>query len=323
MAFSTTQELRQYVEKEMGHQVDDSSDKTDILSHLDRAHKIVCAGGGILNTDESGKRRNDEVSFVWAKSKFPKIITLLPAIEDSTVSVTSNSATATLSAVQSTNCTDWHIKVDGDEEVYRISSHTAGSNSLTLDSVYVETTDSAATCDIFKLAYSVGSSDILSVISPLRCKEGIIPLVDQDELLDKYPITDVGEEFPSCAAVIHESSGTLTVQFSSYPDSLERLELSYIPIPTTLNETNSDPIIPAPYRLCIAELACYFMLNRIDDSRAAAHLTVAREIFDDLVEHNLNLVASGDPNFGRVIPTLAPGDTNSGVPSVQTDYEIG
>lgn len=327
MAYETTTELRQYVEAEMGHQVSTSSDQDDIVSHLDRAHKMICGGGGILNTDDDGNRRNDETLFVWAKSKFPKIITLLEPLESESLTVTSNSTTATLASASTSNLTDWHIQVDGDQEVYRIASHTANSTGLTLDSVYVNSTDSSAAADIFKLVYSVGSNDILALSSPIRCtsdkaQSRYIKIVDENELRDRFPLADVTKEFPEYCSIIHEDDGTLYLQFSSYSEDLERLEVPYIPIPTTIDESSNDPIVPKHHRLCIAELACYFMLQRIDDDRASAHLAIARGLFDDLVEHNQNLLSSGDPDFGRVIPPWKPAGTLRPI-DVQTDYEIG
>lgn len=310
MAFETTKELRQYVESELGHELDvnaSSSDKTAIINHLDRAHKIVCGGGGLLNYDERNVRIRDEVTFAWARSKFPKIVTLQTSIENLDCSVTNNSASATLSATYATSLTDWFIRFSEKEEVYRISAHSADSASITLDGVYVEDSGTKD-CTIFKLVYDIGSDDVLGLISPVVTHDGEsnISITDFQELNKRYPIQSVCKQFPSMAGILKEADGTVTVQFNSYPDELERIEVNYIPIPATLVEDSQDPIIPKQHRLVIAELAAYHMLIRNDDDRAIAHLQNARLMFRDLVAHNEQLYGGADENLGRVFHNYNP-----------------
>lgn len=307
MAFSTTSELAQYAERELGHQLSGSStQRTDIVSHLNRAHKIVLAGGGILNYTDTGKRLRNEVVFPFARSQNPKIVTLLPSVTTATITATRNSNAVTFSADPNSGVSvaNYFVRINSEAELYRISSHTAASTSAVLDGVYVGSANvSAANCEIFPLQYNVGNSDILQLISPARsydARDQMIKIVDKDKMLEQYPLSNVRVDFPKLGAIVKESDGTVTLQLNSYPSDLERIEIDYIPVPTTLNTSNSDPIIPEQYRLVLSHLTVHLMSVRNDDARAEKHLALARDMFAELVQWAKQLGSSGDPDFGRV-----------------------
>lgn len=325
MAFSTTTELAQYTEKELGHQLSgSSSQRTDIVSHLDRAHKIVCAGGGFLNYDESGRRMRDDTVFSFARAQNPYVLTLIPEISTANVTATRNSTSVSFGADPNsgTSVAGYFLRVQNEQELYRIASHTAASTSAVLDGAYVGPANvSAANCEILKLHYSLGSSDILRLVSPIRAFGDYdkINLVDKAELTDQYPLQDTQIEFPSCAALIKEDAGTLTLQFSSVPLDYERIEIDYVPIPTTLDTTSSNPIIPAQFRLVLAHLAIYFMSIRNDDARAEKHLSIAQKMFRELVDWDEKLKASADSDYGRIM--VKSSASSSRRLDVQKEYE--
>lgn len=309
MSFSTTTELAQLVEKELGHNVSgSSSQRADIVSHLDRAHKIILGGGGILNYNEKGQRLHENIIFPFARSLNPKILTLTPAITNVTATATRLSNTVTLNAAPdgSNSVANSFIRINSEPEIYKISTHTGGSTSLVLDGSYVGPSNlTAAECKIFNLQYTVGSSDILQLMSPFRVfssqsEDRIVSIVDKDELLKNVALTQTTEHFPEHVAVVKESLGTLTVQFDSYPSDLARAELDYIPIPATLDTASVDPILPVQHRLTIAYLATYLISIRNNDNRAELFLSQARQEFQQLVDWNRNLMSGGDDDYGRL-----------------------
>ena len=309
MAFSTTSELASLTEKELGHNLSgSSSQRTDIVSHLDEAHKTVLAGGGVLNYAEDGRRLRNEVVFPFARSQNPKILTLIPAVTTASVTSTRNSASISFAADPNsgTSIANYFIRIKGEDEVYRVSAHTAAATTATLDGVYVGPSNvSAGTCDIFKLQYDIGSSDVLQLVSPFRVYSGNrfnqISLTDKDELVKQYPLHQIGAEMPNMAAAVKETTGTLTVQFNSYPSDYERVEVDYIPVPTTLDTSSSNPIIPAHFRKVLSYLAAYYMAVRNGDKRAGAFLGMARQLFGELVEWSEKLQSVGDPDMGRIV----------------------
>ena len=308
MAYSNTNALAVFCERELGHNLSgSSSQRSDIVSHLDRAHKIVLAGGGILNYTIEGKRLRENVVFPFARSQYPKVITLASNITPVLVTATRASNAITLNAAPSVaNVNGYFIRINAEPELYRIAAHANAATSATLDGDYVGPDNvSAGNCVIFPLQYTVGSNDILQIISPIRCFSSTndarsIDLVDKDELLKNLPLSKVQNEFPKQAAVIRESNANVTLQFASFPDDYARVEVDYIPVPTALAVDSVNPIIPEQYCLTIAYLACYLMANRNNDNRAPNFLQQARMEFMQLVNWSDQLMSAGDPDKGRV-----------------------
>ena len=309
MAFETTSELALYTEKEIGHELSGaaSSQRADVVAHLDRANKLIHGGGDLLNYGADGRRLRNEVVFSFARSQNPKVVTLSPAIINVAVTMNRLSNAVTFNAAPSSNVSGWFLRPNGEREVYRVSAYTAAATSATLDGSYVGSANlTAASSNIFPLQYTVGSNDILQLISPLRvyssdAGEKHIALVDKDELVKQAPLALTGESFPEYGALINESNGNVVIQVSSYPRDLARVEVDFIPIPSTLDTISVNPTMPARYRLVLAHLAAFFMLQRNNDSRAVGHLTLAREMFNGLVEWNDKMTSSGDPNYARLV----------------------
>lgn len=308
MSFETTSELALLTEKELGHNLSGaaSSQRADVVATLDESHKIVHAGGGILNYKSDGKRRRKDVTFSFARSQNPYVLTLIPSITTANVTATRNSNAVTFGADPNAGVTvqNYFIRIGGANEVYRIASHSAASTSATLDGAFVGAANVAAgTCEIFKLQYQVGSNDILQLISPIRCygTEDEITLTDKDEMLDRSPLKNAHAKLPEYAAIVKENTGNVTIQLESYPQDLTRIEIDYIPIPTTLDTTSSDPTLPKQYRKVLAYLSAHYMAFRNGDNRAAAFLETARMLFTELVDWNERIMSAGDPRAGKIL----------------------
>jgi hypothetical protein len=307
MAFETTSELITFVEKEVGHQLTGSSSQyDDILSHLDRANKMVHAGGGFLNFDSTtGKRISEDVQFVFARSTYPKVLTLLPLITSSTASATrlSNALTFSSDPNSGVSVAGWHVQVFDTDTVYRIASHTAGATAAVLDDVFTDESVTAKQVGLGKLVYTVGSSDILGILSPVRIwgESWKITVTDKDEMYDRTPPCLLNGEVPEFCSILNESDGTVTLMFNSAPDTdYYRAEIDYIPLPSTLS-ASVNPTMPRQYREMLGHLAIYFMQIRNDDNRAPVHLQIAQQMFRELSAWNTRYLSRGDKDYGRVV----------------------
>lgn len=310
-SYETTTNLAEYVEKNLGHSVHPSGQRTEIVDHLDSAHKIVVSGGGILNANSRGQLRQRPVIFTWARSKQPKVINLEAPIETGDVDATLGNTSITFNADPNSNASikDFFIRIGTDNEIYRIAAHSGGSSSATLDSAYVETSVTDSSFSLFRLQYDFGSSDIVIPISPLRLYgrsriNNQIDIVDRDEMEQRFPLYDVQKEFPQMSTVIKEVGGTFTLQFNSYADDVERLEMEYIPIPTAITTGSVDPLIPKHHRLVIADLALHLMLINNDDKRSSIFLEKARERFEALRIENRHIKSTGDTRYGKIVLNL-------------------
>jgi hypothetical protein len=237
----------------------------------------------------------------------------------------SNAITFDAAPDGSNSVADYFIRINGEGEVYRINSHTGGSTSAVIDGDYVGSANvSVASCAVFKLRYTLGSNTISQLISPINIFSKVrgaenISIVDKDELYKQWPLADVQVAFPNICALIKEDNGSITLQFNSYPDKLERVELDYIPAQTTLDTLTVDTGIPKKYRATLSYLAAYFMAARNNDTRAPNFLQIARDMFSELVQWNERMQSAADVDFGRV---AIRGFNNPPMITVQKGYTL-
>lgn len=310
MAFTTTLQLAQLSEKELGHDLSSgSTQRNDLIDWLDYAHKMVLAGGDLLNVDENGKKAEENVVLNFARSATPKSLVLRPSVTDATVTVTRAGTTLTFDAPpDSTNSiSGFFIRINSEPELYYISAHTANATTATIEGGYVGTANiSSGTCEIIPLRYDIGSSDVLRLIAPIQSftnelgQEQQISIVDKSELYTEFPPSDTAAGFPELAGLIRENAGTYTIQFSSAPSDLALLEVDYIPLPSTLDTSSVNPVLPARFRSCLSYLACYYIGLRNNDSRITQWLKMARDIFRDMVQWDQNNIGSADADYSKI-----------------------
>ncbi len=97
----------------------------------------------------------------WVMKDPPGVLNVA-AETTGTCEVTHDSTTVTLAAVDATTRLGWWFKVDGNEAVYRITAHTAGTAAVTLDATFKEDSDDDAAYHIFKDEYAI-ASDVLKI----------------------------------------------------------------------------------------------------------------------------------------------------------------
>lgn len=295
MALVTTSNLVSKVESYIGDTT--SVLQSSTLDFVDRAHKAIVAGGGELNDKEQRP-----VIFSWARAAYPKTI-VLSTKETGTLAATEDSNSVTFSAAPSQNLLDWHIKINNEDPIYRISAHSGVSTSATLDSTFINANGSALSFTAFKLVYTVGASDILIPLGPIRSHvrtDSRIDIVSESTMIKQYPLMDVRESNPKMAAIIAASSGNITLLFNSYPSEKRRVDLPYIPIPATLDLVGSNPIVPVDHRLLIAELAASFMASQVDDDRSKMFFDRARQQFRALVRAERQVTEAGSDLYGTI-----------------------
>lgn len=311
MAFITTLQLAQLSEKELGHDTSSgSTQRADIVSWLDYGHKMVLAGGDFLNVNADGRPKREDVVFKFARSLVPKSIILRPSITTANVTATRSSSAITFDAPpDSTNSiSGFFIRIQNEPELYYITAHTANATSATIGGGYVGAANvTSGTCEIIPLQYNIGSSDVLRLVSPIMCfsdeinMEQEISIVDKDEMYSAYPPSQCFAGFPELACLLKESDGTYTIQVSSYPLDLALVNVDYIPIPSTLDTTSVNPVIPIQFRPLLSYLACYFMAVRNNDNRSEQFLKNAQNIFRDLVQWDQNNIDSADRWYSKVL----------------------
>jgi len=258
---------------------DGTSDFTDavVLRYMNRALQAIAMGG-----TEFDPHINEE--WWWLRAEGSLILN--PVVDTGTASVTNNNTSVTLSSAPAADMTGRFFKVDGFGDVFVISSHIAGNPTITLDTVYTGSTDTAAAFKIFQLDYSL-PSDCLKVISPMQGFQKLNGFGSSDfeihensvkGMQREWPMSLVRSGVPDQFAPIAES----TIRFNRYGGTssteLKRIDFDYLVRPATLtNDTNEECEIPLQYRYVLADATLLFILTDKDESKAGDAGLMARQ----------------------------------------------
>lgn len=217
----------------------------------------------------------------WALSPTPGVITTL-AKQDVTVSSisTATPAIVTLSAVIATTQVGLKFYLEGNQSVYRIAAHTAGTALLTLDAGYTETVTSGAGV-LYQDEYQLPST-ILKVWDPFWPR-GVqfdpIKLWDKPLFESRYGrgAWGLGSGVIEAACEVNPSaySGTgviRRVRFAPWSEDALNLEFDYSIFHDLDFSGTGDvdtPRVPREYRSAIGYGATFRLLDAKNDTRAA------------------------------------------------------
>lgn len=146
--FRTTADILDEILQKAGEPTNGNSPfETLARTYANKVHHAIIGGGNIFNLDV------DE-SWVWARSKTPIVIELLPAYTTGNITCTNGDVNFTFSAAPVSSLEGWHIQVTGRSTVYKITQHNAAETSAQLDSSFLESSG-AYLFRAFKLDYEI------------------------------------------------------------------------------------------------------------------------------------------------------------------------
>jgi hypothetical protein len=264
------------------------------LIYLNRAYRSLAQGG--LEFD------NKKVRDWWWLYTQDNVI-LQPIRNSGTVSVTQNNATATLSATVASDLDGYFFKVDGHADVFKVSAHTAGSATLTLDSVYTGDTSATATYTLWKVDYDL-AADFARLMTPFRRHQSTADEVfglDIREFQSQNPISLMGNGAPDRFCFVDHN----TVRFNARGDAdgdYIRLDYFYVKTVTDLTDSASEePLVPSQYRHVLADLGLYFLMLDKESGKAEAILAQAKSgLISMHNEQDSRMPRMGFP--GRIYP---------------------
>lgn len=263
-----------------GEPTDGTSDYAGrALIYLNRAYTGLCLGGieFAAEIDED---------WLWLRKRPPGVLTLATKIT-TVASVTNGSTAVILSAAQTLDLDNYFFVAVGNNEWYRVASHTAGSANITLDAQYNGSTNATVTCYLYKLEYNL-ASDCLRVVSTLKGDAtGEIDGCPLQTLEAIYPLNSISEGFPKLFAPIT----TNVIRISHSPLSSLRVEYQYLAKPTALaNTANEEPVVPQEYRFILADIATYYLLvDKHSDKAAALPPSIRNNLFGMAKDNKYNL----------------------------------
>jgi len=205
-------------------------------------------------------------SFLWGQD----IFTTVPDYTTGTVSITAGSTTGTLSVVPSVSFEDRYIQFAGEDEWYKITSHTASTTTLAIDPAYYGAADlSGATFVIRKVYYSLDSvfSGVLDVkiskdrafLNPLQRLTSInlAALLDSTGKPSAYYL-----ETPA-------SNGAPLISFYPSPDAALNVFIRGKMSLTDMTATTDTSIVPVAYHNVIVDLASFYGFSKLNNALAA------------------------------------------------------
>lgn len=125
------------------------------VRYLNNLYQGLLAGGNEFGIDIAEP-------WSWAQSKRPILLTLIPAVQ-ATATFIYGSAIGTFAIAPAMSVAGTFLRADNNQSVYRVASHTAGSNTFTLDQPYIEVS-SLLNVMMFTLDYQL-TSDVISIDS--------------------------------------------------------------------------------------------------------------------------------------------------------------
>jgi hypothetical protein len=271
----------------------------------------ICRGGSELipNVNED---------WAWLRKSTPGVLTLKPAINTGTVSVTLNSTSITFSSGPTVDLDNYYFRVDGHADVFRIAAHTSGGTAATLDAVYTGTTNAAAGFTVFPLEYNL-ATDVMRIVAPMRTYVSTggewsrykIYRSDLDSMEEEYPLVTSAVGVPDMYAEIGETTpGTRRVRFNRYIHPSQttylRVEYEYLFQPTLLTSpgTTEEPVLPKQWRHLLADFVLAYLFGVKDDSRSGAAAGVAQAGLMGLKNENRYQTATATRNYFRLKPRM-------------------
>ncbi len=226
--FETSYDLKLGALERSGELQNGTSDYDQIAEdQINDMNKALHAGGNEFNVDLAEP-------WEWAKAKNPGLLKLVPAYETGTATLTEDSTSGTFNTAPAAGLGSFagrFIRVSNRATVYRITAHTAGSGSFTIDQAYLEETVTAVFV-AFKTDYELAAG-IERLIDHMRfygstSETPEIGGLDLASFNQNYPRAAIREGLPSRFGIVSEENGLMTVRFNAYPSEDLRVEYEYI-----------------------------------------------------------------------------------------------
>lgn len=304
MALDTTTEILTRIKEELRDRIPTSSTSSRLLNRVNEAYLDIVGGGNMLNSSLKGYQSQRPYIFSSVLSENNIIFNTELPIENLTVTIAQESASATLSSTYATSLAGWFIRINKKAEVYKILSHTAGTAILTLDGEFTESDATAEDCVIFKLDYEIGSDILLPTNGLLNSYMDeplfLAPKIKGDKIAF---LRRVGEGNPTGAYIqkIDAVNKSITIRLNAYTPEIERLELPYIAYPAELDESTSNPIFSPVDNQLLVDYVVALEYQLRGDEFYKPYLERAIQRFQVMKARDKQFTHQHDPNFAKIL----------------------
>lgn len=296
-----------------GEKTDGTSDyEAQALIYLNRAYRTIYMGGQEFSPEFHEK-------WGWAEQVTSHNGIINAVIKTGTVTVTRGSTSITFSSAPTISVASHKFRVDDDEDMYEIDTHTAASTAATLQLAYTGTTGSGKNFRLMQFRHALMSS-VVKVSSPIHFYQDGGRECDHVSMEDIRRFYVSGKDLSGVPDMFSYDEKDNLIHFNRYGSDTENekmvYELSARERPADLtNSITQEPIVPLQWRHVLSDLALYFVYLDKDDSRAQIVFNQAKAILIAMkVENRAFLEQSGEPGhiFPRGRPNVRRVKTSSG-----------
>lgn len=298
MALQFSSQLLDDILFRAGEKVDGTSDyEAQALIYLNRAYRTVYMGGGEFNPKY-------HENWYWMDENEIGQDTITSVIKTGTVAVTFGSTAITFSVAPAFSVNAYMLRLDDDEDIFHIASHTAGSTAATLRTSYSGATATGKTFRLMKFTYDL-PSDLLKISSPIHFYQDGGRVCDQVAMKDIVKFRVSGQDLSGVPDMFAQDEYD-RITFNRYGSDTENedmvYEMQYRPRPADLtNSTTQEPVIPREWRHVLSDLALYFIYFDKNDERTGLVGKQVSALLDAMkMENRAFLAESGSP--GHIFP---------------------
>ena len=206
----------------------------------------------------------------WALKDPPGTLNIV-AKQTGNATATQDSTSVTFDDSISPTVAGYWLEIDGKQVPYRISSHTAGSTSLTLDATYKESSVSSGACTIYKDEYSL-ADDCWKIWkawdrnNPHR----IVDIIQQGEMHEMFTSRAVSSTNTFTMALVKEDKVRITPWPSEDDITIEYEYTERIDDDLAFDSSSDDvPIVPLNDRHILSDAALVLLMIDKNDQRAS------------------------------------------------------
>lgn len=233
-----------------------------------------------LNNSQQIILRSFEWPFLRASS--PLIVQTAADYSSGTISTTAGSTTATLQYTQTVDRTGWYLQTSSSKDWYRVSAHSIGSASLTLDAAAINDL-SGGTFTLRKFFYTTSSS----VDRIIQITQSILPyqlIETTPEFFQSFNPGFLSTGTPRLYMLAGlDSSGYPQFRLWPNPDAAINLYVDYIKTATDMSVDGDVPVIPAKWHTTVLiEGAKMQAFDYLDDTRAKDSKTMFYKMIEDM-----------------------------------------
>lgn len=303
MPFTNTSELLDYALSEAFEPIGSTSEfRTMTLDFLQRSLYAIALGGNEYNP-------NINETWWWLQEDGAIAMKRIETLVE-TISFTKGSNAAVLSAGPTNSYLNYHLRVVGERDVYKIDFHNANGTAVTLDTTYAGATASGLAVEVFKIDYhDVPMGLNLYTEMKISRNAGAVSYIDPQGMDQAWPLARISGTDPSKFTIISQNGANnqATIRFNKFwrSDAVDEdllIRYRYQKVPATLtDDVSSVPEIPYHYMHVLGDAAAYMLLDTKEDNRAGRLLGRAQAGIKAMsVENRARQAKAG--RAGQILP---------------------